>query len=280
MKKFLFVFFCLISAIAYGKPKALVSVPPYAYLVEKIAADTVDIQVIVPPGANAHLYEPVPKDIEKMVDASIWMRLGDPFERKLARVLKEKNPTLITVELWKDIELLGHEHAHAGLCHEDEKDFHLWLSPKLAKKQAQQIAENLVTLHPQHKQLYLKNLKILLAELTELDQKIEKILAPVKGQAILVSHPAFGYFCKEYGLTQLSIECEGKEPRPKQIAHILKQAETLKVKTVLTQVQYSNKGAELIAEKLHLPIFLVDPYSMDYSKNLLHLAEVIAIHKP
>lgn len=281
MNKFLFIFFCFFSVLVYGetkgKPKVLVSVPPYAYLVEKITGNSLDIQVIVPPGANAHLYEPVPKEIEKMLDASIWMRLGDPFEKKLVRVLKEKNPSLATVELWKGIDLLGHEHAHAGHCHDDEKDFHLWLSPKLAQAQAQKMADGLIQLYPEHKELYLENLNALRAELTELDQKITTLLSPLKGQAILVSHPAFGYFCKDYGLTQISIECEGKEPRPKQIAQILKQAETFKLKTVLTQAQYSNKGAELIAQKLHLPIFLVDPYSMDYSKNLLHLAEVIAI---
>ncbi|HSX04667.1 MAG TPA: zinc ABC transporter substrate-binding protein [Rhabdochlamydiaceae bacterium] len=282
MKKFLVIFFCIISIWIEGKsitselPKVLVSVPPYQYLVEKIAGKTLEIQLLVPPGANAHLFEPIPKEIEKMLNADVWMRLGDPFEKKLAKVLKEKNPELAIVELWKDIELLGHEHTHEGHSHEDEKDFHLWLSPKLAKKQAEKMAAQLINLYPQNKELYLKNLDLLLIELSELDQKISTLLEPLKGKAILVSHPAFGYFCKDYGLIQIPIEFEGKEPRPRQISQILKQIETLKIKTVLTQAQYSNKGAELIGQKLHLPIFLVDPYSMDYSKNLLHIAEVIS----
>lgn len=282
MKKILLIFFCCFSAVVFGaedKPKVLVSIPPYAYLVEKITGNTCDIQVIVPPGSNSHLYEPIPKDVEKMVSASIWMRLGDPFEKKLAKMLREKNPNLTTVELWKGIPLLGHNHAHTDeMCHlhEDEKDFHFWLSPKLAQKQAKEMTASLIKLYPQNEKLYLENLNALILELTLLDQKIEALLASSKGKAILVSHPAFGYFCQDYNLTQIPIEFEGKEPRPKQISHILKQVETLKVRTVLTQAQFSNKGAELIAQKLHLPIFMVDPYSRDYSKNLLHMAEVIS----
>lgn len=276
MKKIFTILFTIVSiwAFAAEKPKVLVSVAPYRYLVEKIAGDTLDIQVIVPPGANAHLFEPVPKEVEKMLSASIWMRLGDPFEKKLGLVLKEKNPNLVTVELWKGIPLLGHEHSQC--CHEDEKDFHIWLSPKLAKQQVEKMAASLIQLYPEHRDLYLKNLNSLTLELSELDQKVDVLLSPLKGKAILVSHPAFGYLCQDYGIIQIPIEFEGKEPRPKQISLILKQIETLKVKTVLTQAQYSNKGAELIAQKLHLPIFLVDPYAMDYSKNLLHIAEVIS----
>ncbi len=271
MKKFLLIFFCSLSLWAETKPKVLVTVPPYHYLVEKIAGPTVEIQLVIPPGVNAHLYEPVPKDLEKMAQASLWFKLGDPVENKLLLTLKEKNPSLVTVELCHGIALLGHDH-----CCDEGKDFHFWLSPKLAEQQAKKIADHLTKLYPEHEKLYRENLHLLLAELAALDQKIAHLLAPLKGKALLVSHPAFGYFCQDYGLVQISIEFEGKEPRPKQIAQILKQIETVSVKAVLTQAQYSNKGAEMIAEKLQMPVFLVDPYSMDYSKNLLYIAELIA----
>ena len=284
-KNLLVILFCIASfciprciqgkiVIKESTPQVLVSVAPYAYFVEKIAGNTVDIQILIPQSANAHLYEPVPKEIEKMLSANVWMRLGDPIEKKLVLTLKEKNPSLAIVELWKDIPLLGHSHCtHAE--HEDEKDFHIWLSPKLAKQQAEKIAHSLISLYPAHQKLYQKNLHLFLQELTDLDQKISALLKPLKGKVLLVSHPAFGYFCNDYGLVQIPVEFEGKEPRPKQISQILEQAANLEIKTVLTQAQYSNKGAELIAQKLHLPIFLVDPYSMDYSNNLLHLAEVL-----
>lgn len=271
-----FIFFLILPLFLQGQnPKILVSVDPYAYLVEKIAGSTVDIQVVVPPNTNVHLYEPTPKEVEKMVGAHVWVRLGDPFEKKLAQLFQEKNPSLVTIELWKGIALLGHE-GNCGHDHEDEKDFHLWLSPKNGLFHAEMIAKSLIQLYPKHGELYAKNLKILQDELQDLDQKISSLLKPLQGKAILVSHPAFGYFCKDYGLVQIPIEFEGKEPRPKQLTQILKEVEKFQIKTVLTQAQYSNKGAEIIAKKLLLPIYLVDPYSKDYSNNLFHIAKVIA----
>jgi zinc transport system substrate-binding protein len=204
-----------------------------------------------------------------MQEVAVWMRLGEPNEEKLMRALKEKNNNLVIVELWKEAPLLD------GCCR-GEADLHFWLNPKLASNQAEKMAQALCTLFPEHKEIYLKNLKALQQELANLDKEIAERLAPLQGQAILASHPAFGYFCKEYGLIQLSIECEGKEPRPKQIAALLQQAKAAHVRVVLTQAQYSNKGAELVAKKLALPTTLVDPYSKDYVNNLLHLAEVIA----
>jgi zinc transport system substrate-binding protein len=97
----------------------------------------------------------------------------------------------------------------------------------------------------------------------------------VKGEAILVSHPAFGYFCRDYNLVQLSIEYEGKEALPQKISNTLKQAENIPVRCVITQAQYSAKAAELIARKLQLPIFLLDPYAENYLENLQHLAALI-----
>jgi len=98
----------------------------------------------------------------------------------------------------------------------------------------------------------------------------------MKDRAVLVSHPAFGYLCNDYHLTQISIEHEGKDPLPQNIAQTLKMAKEHRVKNVLIQPQYNNKGAEMIAEMLKLPVFMLDPYSSDYIANLRHIAASIA----
>ena len=81
----------------------------------------------------------------------------------------------------------------------------------------------------------------------------------MEGKAILVSHPAFGYFCQDYHLVQLSIEMEGKEPLPQHVTEILSLAKHYAIQAVLVEPQYSNKGAELIAKRLGLPTHSVDP---------------------
>ena len=97
----------------------------------------------------------------------------------------------------------------------------------------------------------------------------------MKQSAILVAHPAFGYFCKDYDLIQLSIEIEGKEPLPKDISNILHAAKEHTVRSVFTEPQYSTKGAELIAKQLKIPVYMVDPYSSDYIQNLKTIATLI-----
>ena len=81
----------------------------------------------------------------------------------------------------------------------------------------------------------------------------------MKGRAILVSHPAFAYFCQDYALVQLSVEVEGKDPLPKDVTEILQKAKNYNIQSVLLEPQYSNKGAELIAQSMHLPTHMVDP---------------------
>ena len=111
---------------------------------------------------------------------------------------------------------------------------------------------------------------------SDLDKTIAKKLAPHTGKSILLSHPAFGYFCRDYKLKQVSVEHEGKDPLPKHVSSILESAQTSPIQTVFTQAQYNNKGAKLIAEKLNLTPYEIDPYSANYLNNLLLVAEYIA----
>ncbi len=262
-------------------PTVLVSIEPYAYFVERIAGDTVQIRTVVPPGANPHIFEPTPRAVEQARHAQLWVRIGEFFEAKIATVLEEQNPSLVSIDMCAGIELLatgtegcgGHGHLHSG---EESKDRHVWLSPKLAQKQAEEITDALVQLYPDNRALYLTRLSAFVEDLKKLDLDIARMLAPYRGQTILISHPALGYFCQDYHLIQLSVECEGKDPLPQHIAEILEHTRRHPIRSVLIEAQYNNKGAERIAEQLHLPVHLIDPYARDYLKNLSSIASWIA----
>ncbi|HSW86211.1 MAG TPA: zinc ABC transporter substrate-binding protein [Rhabdochlamydiaceae bacterium] len=260
------------------KTTVLVSIPPYRYFVERIAGPDLVVQTIVPPGANPHLFEPSPKQAALLSDARLWLSIGESFEKKIKQVLKEQNPRLKIVDMKKGIPLLQSHEETCVHCskHEEAKDLHIWLSPKLAQTQAKNIAACLIELFPENKEMYEKNVHDFLIDLDKLDHEIGELLEPMKNKAILVSHPAFGYLCNDYHLIQLSVESEGKDPLPQQIAQTLKLAKEFQVKNVLLQPQYNNKGAEMIAEMLKLPVFMLDPYSSDYIVNLRTIAAVIA----
>jgi zinc transport system substrate-binding protein len=256
------------------KPTVLVSLAPYAYVVKKIAGESVVVQTLVPQGANPHLYEAPPKQVAEHQNASLWIYLGENSDRKLLQFFKEQSHPIQTLDLAEGIELL--EEGHTCSLHESSKDLHLWMSPSLMRVHAQKITEALCTLIPAEKERLHSNLATLLSELALLDATLSALLESKQGTTLLVSHPAFGYFCKDYGLHQLSIEIEGKEPRPQELDHILSHALDEQISLILTEPQHSNKGAEALASVLHLPTHEVDPYAENYPETLLHLAELIA----
>lgn len=267
------------------KPLVLVSVPPYVYFVNEIAQGLVDVETLVPTGANPHIYEATPKEVQRHRKAALWVYLGESLDKKILQFFRETKQDIQIVDVAQKIELLSYcheeslneEHSHDGHCHHGEgADLHIWLSPVLAKQQAQNIARGLTALLPEHKEQIEANLQAFLSKLDLLNEQISTLLASMQGKAILVSHPAFAYFCKDYNLVQLSIEIEGKDPLPKDVTEILLKAKSYNIQSVLFEPQYSNKGAELIAESMHLPTHLVDPYAENYVENLLGIAKVIA----
>jgi len=261
-----------------SKPSILVSIAPYAYFADRIAGETIEIQTLIPPGANLHIYEPSPKSVEENTRAMIWFRIDEPIEQPIEVSLKERNPQMKIVNLQEGLPLLmGNEAVELNLCNNNHnRDLHTWLSPKLALKQALIMTQSLIELFPDNKELYQKNFNNLMLDMVKLEKDLEAEISPFRGSAILVSHPAFGYFCQDFGLIQLSVECEGKDPRPRDVENILKQAEKYKVLCVFLQQGFNNRGAQLIGKKLQLPYYRVDPYARDYLTNMRKISGYIA----
>ncbi len=284
LKKYLFILLVCLSCSQqssapafHRKPLVLVSIAPYKFLAERIAGSLVDVETVVPSSANPHAFEPTSHQVSEMARGIIWFRIGEPFEEKILPILKERKPALIVKDLRDGISLIEEEHGLiCSHCSMDHYDRHVWLSPKLASLQAKEIEQVLETRFPEQKELFQKNLETLTQELTFLDQEIRALLEPIQERVILVSHPAFGYFCNDYQFEQLSVEYEGKDPRPKHLEQILQKAVSHGAELALALPQYNNKGAQLIAEKLHLPVHLIDPYSADYFVTMRKLAHLIA----
>lgn len=262
---------------AANKPLVLVSIAPYRFLVERIAGCALDVQTVVPTAANPHSFEPTSRGVSAMGRSQIWFRIGEPFEGKILPILTGNNPSLIVADLRDGIDLI--EEAHelgCKHCSMDHLDRHIWLSPKLAKAQAELIEKALSQKFPEQAEIFQKNCLQLCSELTDLDAEIRDLLKGVEKRTLLVSHPAFAYFCKDYDFTQLSVEYEGKDPRPKHLEEVLKRAASESADVALALPQYNNKGAQLIAEKLHMPVRFIDPYSDNYFETMRKLAHLIA----
>lgn len=273
-----FIWFLLpFYSLCAEKPLILVSVAPHQFFVEKIAGDSVTVQLIVPSGASSHTYEPTPRQMITASQAAIWFIIGEPFEVRAIQALKSHRPNLQIVNLQKNLDLIESSHVHGkkGCC-AGHVDLHFWLSAREAQTQAQTIAESLSRLFPENQDLYEKNLLLFQKELSDLDYEILTILKKLKNRNILVSHPAYGYFCRDYNLVQHSIEVEGKDPTPQQMTKLLNDARRLNSKIIYIQLQYNNKAAKLVAETLKLKLITLDPYAYDYLETMRTIAHAFA----
>lgn len=278
IKRLLFLLLIPLFSFAQEKPIVLVTIAPYAYFVERIAGGTVHIETLVPPEMNIHIYEPSPRLVQTSGSARVWFRIDEPFEKKIVKAFQERNPKMQIVNLQNGLPLFNEENLIRASCghYHGGKDLHTWASPRLALQQSQMIADTLIALFPQQKDFYQRNFDLLAADLTALDQELISMLGPLKGEAILISHPSLGYFCRDYGLIQLSVECEGKDPRPKDVEQILALTNVYKVRCVLVQKGFNNRGAYFFSTKLKLHNYQIDPYARDYLNNMRKIAGYIA----
>ncbi len=257
------------------KPLVLVSIAPYQGFLERIAGDLLEVATIVPQGTSAHTFEPNARQIAEMGRAVVWFRIGEPFEGKILPLLQERNQKLSVLDLRDGVELIESEDLHAHSCSRDHQDRHIWMSPKLASQQATAMGRFLMEKFPDHQETFQRNVEGLVQDLSSLDAEIQTLLHTVKNRVILVSHPAFGYFCRDYDCLQLSVESEGKDPRPRYLEELVHMAEQ-KASMAIAIPQYNNRGAQRIAETLHLPIQVIDPYSSDYFQMMRRLAAWVA----
>lgn len=254
----------------------LVSIAPYKFFVEKIAGDTVSVQLMVPTGSSPHSYEPSSRSILKASKADAWFRIGEGFEQRAKQAMLSHNENMVVVDLREGVNTIHSHDGHGHHCtHEDCRDPHIWLSPREAKKQARSIYETLVELYPEHKDNYHKSFRQFEKELDDLDLELEQILLPMKGRTILVSHPALGYMGRDYNFKQLSIEFEGREPSPQQLTQLLEMGRKLNTDRIFIQEQHLSKGARLVANELNADVVELDPLSENYIDNLRFMARSI-----
>jgi len=277
LRLFFVSFLFLSSFLAAERPIALVSVAPHRYFVEKIAGDTVDVEVLVPAGASSHTYEPTPKQMLAATKADVWFRVGEGFEKKIASSLSQYNPQMTMVNMRDGVEMItiDPEEAarHHACCFSDFQDVHIWLSAREAKAQAKTIAEALSKRYPQNSALYQKNVEQFLSELAALDRELSEITAAKQSAYVMVSHPAYAYFARDYGFIQLPIEFEGKDPSPQQLLELMQAAKSHGVTRVFTQPQHSSKGPKLLAQQLDAEVVEIDPFEEDFPQNMRRIAK-------
>lgn len=287
MKKIVFTFL-LLSSYIFSNINTVVSILPVQTFVKSIGGDKVNVAVMVQPGNSPHNYEPKPSQMVDVNKAALYFAIGVEFENVWLSKFKNLNSKMHIIELAENVKKMqmqnehtqdaeheghGHHDAHA---HEGE-DPHIWTSPSNVKIIAKNIYNALKKHDPENTDYYKRNLDIFLASIDETDRLIIDILSSLdEGEKFMVFHPSWGYFAKAYNMQQIAVEVEGKEPKPKELIDLLKEAKEEKVKAIFTQPEFSDTTARVIAKELQIPVVKVSPLAADWSENLIKMAKSIA----
>ncbi|MEW6667424.1 MAG: zinc ABC transporter substrate-binding protein [Thermodesulfobacteriota bacterium] len=248
-----------------------VSILPQRYFLQKIGGARLQVSVLVPPGAEYHTYEPKPTQMAALSKARLYFAIGAPFEAAWLPRFTSVNPAMRIVHTDEGIERIPMEtHDHHGEDNhpEGEQDPHTWLSPPNVKIMARNIAAALREADPAHRAEYDENGRRFIREIDELDAELRGIFAGSKGLRFMVFHPAWGYFARAYGLKQVPVEIEGKEPKPAQLKALIEEARKGGIKVIFVQPQFSTRSAETIAKAIGGQVVLADPLHPDWAGNL------------
>lgn len=249
------------------------SIYPLYDFTSKIAkgADDVNVELLIPEGTEPHGWEPDTKDMNRLEKGDVFIYNGAGLESWTDKVLNSlDNKDLISVEASKGVDLMKATHHH----HEDDHDHdehehhhhggtdpHVWLSPKNAKIESENIKDALIQAAPGHKELFEKNYEKLAGELDSLDKEFQEGLKDRKRNEIVVSHEAFAYLCRDYGLEQLGIEGVNseKEPDPKTMAKIVDYVNEKGIRVIFTETLIDPKVSETIAKETGAETMVLNP---------------------
>ncbi len=258
-----------------GAPlRVVVSIPPQEFVLARVGGPGVAVTVLAGPGESPHTYQPSDSQVSDVMRARLYFRIGVPFEN--GRWLSALPERVRVVDQRAGIDLRRMEEEESTHGHDEGDDPHVWLTPRHLRRMAENAAGALLAADPERAATYEANLRALCADLDRTDEALRRLLAPVRGRAMYVFHPAWGYFCDEYGLRQVSVEFEGKEPSDHELTALIARARADRARVIFVQPQVSGRSAAALAEATGATLRTLDPLRVDVLANLTEAATAVA----
>lgn len=266
------------SAFAGDKLVIAVSVAPYAHLLRIIGGSEVEVVVMIPAGANPHTYEPRPATLKEFAKAQVYFSDGSGMDEAWLPRFKGVNKNIKVVDISNSVswmQEMDHDHHH-GEGHA-ELDPHIWTSPKQVSMIALNMRRALSQLRPEKDGYFVLNHSFLVRKLDRVDSQLKAAVRemPADSRAFIVFHPAYGYLARDYGLTQYTVEVDGKEPKPRDLQKLVEEGKKHNVHLVFVQPQFSSRAAETIAQELNAKVQTTDPLTFDFISNTMQFIESI-----
>ncbi|WP_211745198.1 zinc ABC transporter substrate-binding protein [Paenibacillus sp. Marseille-Q4541] len=260
--------------ISEDKFNVVTSFYPIYEFTKTIGGDDVNVINLLPTGVEPHDWTPRSQDIVNTSKAGLFLYNGAGLEAWVPNFLKglNKDSNVKAVEVSHGINLIdsdgeSEDHAHEGEDHADDGhnhgsvDPHTWVSPKSALVMAENIKNSLVEADPEHKAGYEERYNGLKQQLDELDAKFTEQLSSVSKNEIVVSHQAFGYLTRDYGLTQHSIMglSPDAEPRGQDIVKLANLVKEEGIRYIFFEELVSDKLAKTLASEAGVETMVLNP---------------------
>lgn len=271
-----------------------VSIASVQWLVDKVGGDLVKTQSLTSSGDDPHTYEPSPNQMTAIAESDLYLTVGVEFEEVWIPKFVDANKNLTVVDISEGVErMLLDDHEHEDLPEEDHDhddghdheehhhhgfDPHIWLSPERMKQIAENVTATLIQFDPENTTVYQANLQNVLLLINDVEAKLDELLAnPIRKQFLMV-HPSLGYLADSYGLEMLSVEIDGQEPSPAQLAEILHLSKEYGIHALFNQLGTSPVNAQTLANQAGITqIFEIDPMQYDWQANMLQIGEFLQI---
>lgn len=289
----LFCMVLLVGACAMGciqpkthndsRLKVAVTVLPQAEIAREIGGERVCVTVVVPPGVEPHTYEPATGQLLELARSDMYLRIGPgllPFEDNLLERVRELNPNIRIVDTSAGVPLIHGDDPGAGDGSEDSDhhgtDPHIWLAPSNLRIMAANIEAGLSMGDPSHREEYARGKDSFIAKVDSTDAAIKSLFSGMDGSSFIVFHPAWGYFAREYNLSQVAVEAGGKEPGIRHLTTLVEFARENGIGVVFADPQHSTRESGVIAGEINGDVVLLDPLAPDVLENLMDVAAEIA----
>ena len=254
------------------KPTIFVTITPLKSLVEEVTCGDFDVEVLVPKGASPETYDPTARQLMAVNDADMLFSTGlITFEQSLVEQITNKDNL---IDLSKGISLLKGSCSHAHCSHAHGIDPHTWTSPRALHAMTRSIHREVMERYPDSAK-YTTAAENLLERIEALDKECMQKISNAGANIMMIYHPAFTYYAADYGIEQVAIEQDGKEPSPRQLASLVETAKKNNIRNILIQPQYSADKVAPLATECGAEVVVTDTLAEDILGEIERVTNII-----
>ena len=245
---------------------------PVTNFTKAVVGDRAEVTQLLPTNVGPHDYQAKPEDVQKLARGNVLVKNGLGMEEFLGDLLKNAgNANLKVIDSSKDIQPIANEEKHEHHDHDHEKTSeakhdhgafnpHIYLDPKRAIKQVENIRDGLIAADPEGKTIYNTNATAYIEKLKQLDSEIAQQLQPFAGKTFVTYHDFAPYFAQSYNLkAEFLVDIPEENASPEDVKRVINATQQSNLKTLLTEPQAVGSPFAALAKDLKVKVSTFDP---------------------